>query len=159
VVGKTGYSPRQEIELVNQKIDKARKKMSRYFAQNQSLSNLALQSAQGGLKTQAPKEAKNMSVDMVRVGSPFFGAHLTSQSHASPTKTINNKISDTSLKFSPIKQAEFFNPEFASKLEESRTDGQADKFGSKDEDTFSFNNEEEKQHDLSFNQKSDSKLS
>ena len=30
-------SPRNDVEIVNQKIDKARKKMSRYFGSNQSM--------------------------------------------------------------------------------------------------------------------------
>lgn len=95
-----------------------------------------------------------MSVDMVRVGSPFFGTHLTTYTNGSPTKTINNKISDTSLKFSPLKQNhEFFNPEFVTqscKREQSQN-RPSDSLKDDNQDAFSFNNEEDQsrqQHEL-----------
>eukprot|EP00347_Sterkiella_histriomuscorum_P001526 403371695 len=101
-------SPRNDVEIVNQKIDKARKKISRYFAQNQSLNNINLQSqnsSQSQLTKEQQKALKNLSVDMVRMGSPFFGANMHNQilNQSSPMKVINNKQSDSSLKFSPIK--------------------------------------------------------
>jgi hypothetical protein len=82
-------SPRTEVELVNQKIDIAKRKMSRYFAaRNNIQSNAAAgpltSSTTAGTMTTAPSShLKNkpyhqssltqLSMEIVRHGSPFFG--------------------------------------------------------------------------------------
>jgi hypothetical protein len=41
-------SPRNDVEIVNQKIDKARKKISRYFGSNQQISGVIQSSVSNG---------------------------------------------------------------------------------------------------------------
>lgn len=75
---KSNYSisPRNNVELVNQKIDNAKKKISRYF---QAKTGQTTGNGLGGsfaVKNKNQNSLTHLSMDMVRLGSPFFGQNI-----------------------------------------------------------------------------------
>jgi hypothetical protein len=94
-VGLNQISPRNNVEIVNQKIETAKQKMSRYFAARNNMQAAAAQ-AHGSKHTSTTiatdaqtipvrgtanqNSITHLSMEIVRMGSPFFGAHQANQS-------------------------------------------------------------------------------
>jgi alanine racemase len=90
-------SPKKDIDIVNEKIDKARQQMR--LIKKQSTNVISTQGGKFISNMSQNKFLGNqqhmMSMDMVRIGSPFFGVQSFTTNQHSPS---SNKISQKSIK-------------------------------------------------------------
>ena len=92
-------SPRNsDVELVNQKIDNAKRKMSRYFAARNNMQGAV--GTKGGPASAAShgetKSFTHLSMEMVRLGSPFFDVSQIINSPAMNSKRDDSESEATS---------------------------------------------------------------